>query len=186
MEPMLLVLTGAALALGAVLLGSHILGFVAQRPADFAGQGPVLNLRDHLAGPLLCEGVIYGPTGRVVSRFVAEMEAHWHGNVGTMTEEFRYDSGAVQHRQWTLHVEGDDRIRAEAPDVVGTGHGELCGPALRLRYRIRLPDSAGGYVLDTTDWMYVVENGTIINRSQFRKYGFKVAELIATIRKNDR
>jgi hypothetical protein len=30
--------------------------------------------------------------------------------------------------------------------------------------------------------MYLVENGTIINRSQFRKYGIKVAELVATMR----
>jgi hypothetical protein len=52
-----------------------------------------------------------------------------------------------------------------------------------LKYRIKLPkDSSGGHVLDTTDWMYVVENGTIINRSQFRKFGIKVAELVATMR----
>jgi hypothetical protein len=37
-------------------------------------------------------------------------------------------------------------------------------------------------VLDVTDWMYLMENGTIINRSQFRKWGVKVAELIATMR----
>ena len=32
------------------------------------------------------------------------------------------------------------------------------------------------------DWMYLMENGTIINRSQFRKFGVKVAELVATMR----
>jgi len=34
-------------------------------------------------------------------------------------------------------------------------------------------------------WMYVVENGSIMNRSQFRKFGIKVAELVATMRKAD-
>ena len=43
-------------------------------------------------------------------------------------------------------------------------------------------DHAGGWVLDVTDWMYLMENGTIINRSQFRKFGIKVAELVATMR----
>ncbi len=33
-----------------------------------------------------------------------------------------------------------------------------------------------------TDWMYLADNGTIVNRSQFRKFGFKVAELVATMR----
>jgi hypothetical protein len=51
-----------------------------------------------------------------------------------------------------------------------------------LRYRIRLTPEAGGHVLDVTDWMYLLENGTIINRSQFRKFGIKVAELVATMR----
>jgi hypothetical protein len=30
--------------------------------------------------------------------------------------------------------------------------------------------------------MYLLENGVIMNRSQFRKFGFKVAELVATMR----
>lgn len=33
-----------------------------------------------------------------------------------------------------------------------------------------------------TDWMYLADNETIVNRSQFRKFGFKVAELVATMR----
>jgi hypothetical protein len=37
-------------------------------------------------------------------------------------------------------------------------------------------------VLQVTDWMYLMENGTIINRSQFTKFGFTVAELVATMR----
>ena len=56
------------------------------------------------------------------------------------------------------------------------------GPSVQLNYRIKLPESSGGHELDTVDWMYLVENGTIMNRSQFRKYGFKVAELVATMR----
>ena len=45
-----------------------------------------------------------------------------------------------------------------------------------------LPQDAGGHTLDTTDWMYLMSNGSIMNRSQFRKFGIKVAELVATMR----
>jgi hypothetical protein len=48
-----------------------------------------------------------------------------------------------------------------------------------------MAESAGGHVLDVTDWMYLMENGTIMNRSQFRKFGIKVAELVATMRKKE-
>jgi hypothetical protein len=54
-----------------------------------------------------------------------------------------------------------------------------------LNYRLRLTPEAGGHVLKVTDWMYLMENGTIMNRSQFTKFGIKVAELVATMRKKD-
>ena len=56
------------------------------------------------------------------------------------------------------------------------------GYAVLLNYRIKLSEEAGGHVLDTTDWMYLMQNGSIMNRSQFRKFGIKVAELVATMR----
>jgi hypothetical protein len=59
--------------------------------------------------------VIYGPTGRVTSRFVADMEARWDGNRGVMTERFRYDGGAVQDREWTLELGNDGAIKATGP-----------------------------------------------------------------------
>jgi hypothetical protein len=127
--------------------------------------------------------VIYGPLGRVDSRFSATFHAAWEGNRCTMEEHFAYASGREQTRVWTLSLGNDGAIRATAPDVEGTGTGMQSGNAVVLRYRLRLPEDAGGHVLSVTDWMYLLPNGTIINRSQFRKFGFKVAELVATIRR---
>lgn len=166
---------------GATLLRARYASFWAQSAADYAG-GPQFDIRERLNGPIECEGVIYGPTGRVTSRFVANFNASWNGNVGTMTEHFKYDSGNTQDRVWTLTLGNDGRIKADAPDLVGTGAGQQHGSAVNLNYKIKLTDEAGGHVLDTNDWMYLMENGTIMNRSQFKKFGFKVAELVATMR----
>jgi len=182
-------LTGALVALAVViavvLLRSRFASFGAQRPEDYADQTPAFDIRCELNGAIICEGVIYGPTGRVSSRFVADFEASWQGNVGTMTEVFTYDSGAVQNRRWTLTLGNDGTIRADAPDVIGVGTGRQAGSAVILQYRIKLAESAGGHVLDTTDWMYLTPNGSIMNRSQFRKFGIPVAELVATMRRKD-
>ena len=174
---------GVATVLVVLALKSRFVGFRTQSPREFAGKGPQFDPRQHLNGPILCEGVIYGPTGRVTSRFVAEMMGEWDGNVGTLRETFRYDSGAVQDRCWTLSIGNDGRIKAEAPDVVGAGSGVVEGPAVEMKYKIKLDASAGGHVLTVTDWMYLMENGTIMNRSQFTKFGITVAELVATMRK---
>lgn len=182
MTAFLSALLGALIVIALVALRSRLASFQAQAPEDYAEKGPAFDLRQHLAGPIQCEGVIFGPTGRVTSRFVADMEGTWDGTTGTLAEVFRYDSGTVQHRAWTLALGADGRIVATAPDVVGQGTGRVAGPSVLLRYRIRLTPEAGGHVLDVTDWMYLMENGTIINRSQFRKFGIKVAELVATMR----
>ncbi len=180
-----------AFVLGAIAVGivswlrSNYLSFPAQAPTEYDGAAPAFDIREVLNGPLTCEGVIFGPTGRVTSRFVADFHAEWEGDAGRMTEHFRYDSGETQDREWRLTIEPSGNIRAEADDLVGVGRGRQAGPGVCLKYSIRLPEGAGGHVLDAIDWMYLVENGTIINRSQFRKFGIKVAELVATIRRVD-
>lgn len=182
MEYALYVLVGFALATLAWFVWFRLWSFHAQAPEDYAGQGPEFDIRTHLSGPIQCEGVIYGPTGRVASRFVADMDAKWDGETCILTEAFRYDNGSTQDRCWTLTLDNKGRIAATAPDLIGEGSGSQRGPGVRLQYRIQLPKASGGHVLDVTDWMYLIENGSIINRSQFRKFGIQVAELVATMR----
>ena len=185
MELALFFLLGLATSFLGFALIRRFWSFSAQTPEDYQETGPKFDIREHLNGPLLCEGVIYGPTGRVASRFVADMNTTWTGDTGVMTEDFRYDNGSTQHREWTLKVDETGRITATAPDIIATGHGQQTGSGVRMSYRIRLPKASGGHVLDAIDWMYLVENGTIINRSEFRKFGIRVAELVATMRPLD-
>ncbi|UOA25636.1 DUF3833 family protein [Pseudosulfitobacter sp. DSM 107133] len=161
-------------------------GFTAQRPGDYAGaDGPVFDLRRHLDGPLVCEGVIYGPFGRVTSRFHARINCTWDGDTGMMDELFTYSDGSTQARAWALRCHDGGGVSATADDVVGAAHGITSGPTFQMRYRIRLAEDLGGHVLRAVDWMYLTPSGTITNRSQFYKLGICVAELVATIRPAD-
>ncbi|SEO19268.1 Protein of unknown function [Salinihabitans flavidus] len=179
MKPVLILLVLLALA---YVVKRQTLGFAAQHPRDYAGTTPVFDLRTHLNGPILSEGMIYGPTGRVASRFTAKMHGSWNGATGTLTEDFTYSTGTTQAREWTLTPGEEGRFTATAPDVIGTGTGQVSGATIRMHYRIRLPAESGGHVLSVTDWLYLTENGVIMNRSQMRKFGIKVAELVATLR----
>ncbi len=176
---------GAAIVAAVVAIRVYLLSFRAQRIDDYVGLAPEFDLRRQLNGPLICEGVIFGPGGRVSSRFTARMVGDWSGNSGVLRQDFLYDNGETQERAWHLELGPDGSIDARADDVPGTAKGGQGGPAVHLKYPIRLPKEAGGHVLGATDWMYLVEDGSIINRSQFRKFGFKVAELIATIRREE-
>jgi hypothetical protein len=177
------ILTGVALTLLAFWITRLWIGFTAQRPEHYTDAGVAFDPRRDLDGPMDCEGVIYGPLGRVVSRFTGDFNVTWEGNAGVMTEYFHYASGEEQYREWQLTVGNDGSIRARASDLIGEGYGHKSGPTMCLRYKIRLEEDSGGHVLDVMDWMYLAPNGAVVNRSQFRKFGIKVAELVAVMRK---
>ena len=182
MDELMYMVLGALFAASLIWARTRYAGFLAQVPEDYTKSGTVFDIRTHLNGPIICEGVLYGPTGRVSSRFVGEFDCVWDGDLGTMNEVFYYDDGSEQTRTWKLALDSNGLIRATAGDVVGEGVGQQSGDTVQLKYRFKLPESVGGHVLDTVDWMYLAPNGTIVNRSQFRKYGLKVAELVATMR----
>ncbi len=182
METFALILLGAFIVLAILFAQRSYMSFLAQKPEDYGNSGEFFDIRQRLNGPSVCEGVIYGPTGRVSSRFVGYFDASWDGNVGVMKEHFIYDGETTQDRAWHLTVLPDGQIEARADDVVGVGSGRQIGSAVLLKYRIKLPEASGGHELDAVDWMYLAPNGTIVNRSQFRKFGIQVAELVATIR----
>ncbi len=179
-----LALIGFGLLLAAAIRFTYaqFASFRAQSPRDYADEEPAFDIRKALNGPMAAEGVIFGPLGRVTSRFTARITGEWNGGSGTLREEFTFASGKTQVRQWSLRVGNDGKIVASAPDVVGDGSGEQSGSSVVLRYRLKLDEDAGGHELDVVDWMYLMENGSIVNKSEMRKFGLKVAELVATFR----
>lgn len=185
MEPMGFFGLGLFLAALAVWMRRRLGSFAGQRSAHYADSFPELDIRRHFDRDMVCEGVIFGPLGRMTSSFRADFLPRWEGDVLTLTEHFEYNEGDQQTREWTLRKGENGHFTGTAPDVIGECKGRQQGSSLQLNYAIRLPEEHGGHVLQALDWMYLTPNGTIVNRSQFRKYGFKVAELVATIRPKD-
>ena len=179
------VFIGAALVLAVWLARRLVMSFSAQKPSDYADDYTVFDMKKHLNGAMVCEGVIFGPSGRVTSSFVADFIVTWDGDTAQINEHFVYDDNTTQDRVWTITLGETGHFTATAPDVKGTAKGRNVGATVQSKYTIRLPDDVGGHLLNTVDWMYLTGDGTIINRSQFRKFGVKVAELVATIRRKD-
>lgn len=169
-----------------LLLGLYaqrfFIGFGAQRSADYADTAPAFDMKIHLGGEMISEGVLFGPSGKVATRFVATMSGKWVGDTAVLAEEFRYSSGGSLSRAWNITLGQGGVFTATASDIIGLAEGQVSGSTVRMTYRLRLAEDAGGHVLDVVDWLYLVEDGTILNKSEMRKFGVKVAELIATIR----
>lgn len=168
--------------LAAAFAKNMFFSFRAQTPADYTGTGPAFLLKTHLAGEILSEGLIYGPNGKVTNSFVAKMVGEWDGDKGTLSEEFTYSNGKQQSRKWFLTLGEGNTFTATAEDIVGKARGVVSGSTVKMEYKIVLPEEAGSHTLNAIDWLYLTENGVIMNKSEMRKFGLKVAELVATMR----
>ncbi|KPA19886.1 hypothetical protein shim_38450 [Shimia sp. SK013] len=159
--------------------------FRAQTPKNYAETKPAFSLKQHLSGEILSEGIIFGPNGKMTNSFVAKMYGTWEGDTGRLSEDFTYSNGTKQARKWYLKLGENGAFTATADDIVGEASGQVSGSTVKMQYKIVLPEQAGGQTLDVTDWLYLTENGTIMNKSELRKFGLKVAELNATMRSVD-
>lgn len=112
------------------------------------------------------------------------MTADWQGNVGTFTENFSFNDGTKQVRQWTLTRLDDHHYRGKANDSVGPGEGEVWGNSMHWNYTIRTDTDSGTYDLNYDYWMHLIDDKTLINRATLSKFGVTLGDIAVTFHKS--
>jgi len=148
---------------------------------DYADNKPELVLEEFFQGHLTAHGVLKNRGGTVTRYFNATIDASWEDGVGTLVERFEFDDGEIEYRTWVLEPDGDGRYRGTAGDVVGVGDARVAGNALRLDYRLEIDYRGRELELNVEDWMWLVDENTILNESTLRKWGFRVGTIQLTI-----
>nr|WP_038010945.1 DUF3833 domain-containing protein [Thauera sp. 63] len=143
----------------------------------YRSETPVLDLREYFNGTLEAHGIFQDRSGEVVKRFTVIIDATWQGEVGTLDERFTYSDGNTQRRVWTITRTGEGRYVGRADDVVGEARGESAGNALRWRYVLALPVDGKVYNVDFDDWMFLMDDRVMLNRSVMSKWGFRLGEV---------
>lgn len=149
---------------------------------NYVAERPVLDLAQYFNGTVDGWGIFQDRSGKVVKRFTARIDAKWEGNKGTLDEHFDYADGEKGNRIWTLVKEGD-RYTGTASDVVGIALGVAQGNALHWRYVLALPVDGRTWNMDMDDWMYLIDEKTMLNRTTMTKFGFRVGEVTLSFRK---
>jgi hypothetical protein len=80
---------------------------------------------------------------------------------------------------------GEGHWRGTAADVVGEAVGEVAGNALRWRYVLSLPVDDKVYDVHLDDWMYLIDENTLANRSFMSKFGVEVGQVTLFFRKRN-
>ncbi|MDF2182832.1 DUF3833 domain-containing protein [Neptuniibacter sp. CAU 1671] len=149
---------------------------------EYNGTEPALVLSEFFSGHLEAHGIVQDGSGKVVRRFKADLLGHWQGDQGVLDEQFLFADGEEQARCWQLDRKGN-QYTGRAGDVVGTAQGQVAGNALHWNYQLEVPVEGKVWVLTLDDWMYLLDQEYLINRTGMYKFGFKVGEITLFIRK---
>jgi Protein of unknown function (DUF3833) len=144
---------------------------------------PKADIKAYFNGPVKAWGIVQDWQGRVVRRFDIDMVGEWNGDTGTLTEHFRYYDGEKQKRVWTIKKLADGSYEGTASDILDKATGETQGSAARWNYVMDLPVGNTTYRLRFDDWMWVMNDGVLINRSYLKKFGVTVSELTIFMQK---
>ncbi len=146
---------------------------------------PPLDLQAYFSGSIKAWGLVQDRKGHVTRRFDVSMVGTWEGDTGTLVEEFKYYDGETQQRTWTIKRIADKRYEGTAGDILGKADGNIEGSAMRWAYQMDLPVGDKTYKIAFDDWMFLMNDGILINRSYLKKFGITVAELTLFMQKQD-
>src|SRR5690606_36008077 len=100
-----------------------------------------------------------------------------------LDEDFTYSDGTKEQRIWTLEKTADGQWRGRAGDVVGEAKGSLSGNAFQWQYTLALPVGDSVYNVQFDDWMYLIDDTTLINRARMSKWGIELGQVTLFFRK---
>lgn len=176
-----LLTTSAALA--ATVMLPFLGGCAAPNVADYATEKPVLDLREYFNGPVSAHGMFQDRSGKVVKRFTVAMLGTWKGDVGTLEEDFTYSDGTTQRRVWTMQRGPDGQYTGRAGDVVGEATGQARGNAFHWNYTLQQPVDGKVYEVQMDDWMFLVDEKHLLNRTEMRKFGIRLGDVTVSFTK---
>jgi hypothetical protein len=161
-----------------ILLSMSIFSCSKTTTKDYASNTPKLDFRKYLNGQVKAWGVLEDRKGKITRRFTVDMNATWKGNEGILEEHFVFDNGEKSQRTWKIKFDNDNNFTATAGDVVGIAKGTQHGNALQMNYVLDLKiDEKTNYKVNLDDWMYLIDDKTLINKSTIKKFGITFAKL---------
>ncbi len=144
---------------------------------------PKLDLPAYFSGTTDAWGMFQKRSGEVARRFHVEITGTPTADGLTLDERFRYDDGTTERRVWKLVRDGEQHWRGTAGDVKGEATGEVAGNALRWQYTLLLPVDGRTWEMQLDDWMFLMDDCTMLNRASMRKFGVEVGQITLTFRK---
>ena len=144
---------------------------------------PIFELKEFFNGNIKAWGIIQDWKGKVSTSFKVDMVGNWEGDIGKLEEKFVYEDGREDNRTWIIEKKGDNSYIGGAHDIIGKANGNQAGNAINWKYKMDIEVSGKKYRVNFDDWMWLLEDNIVVNRSYIKKFGITVAELTLFMQK---
>ncbi len=153
-------------------------GCAGMQISEFEGKEPRLELERYFEGRSRATGLFEDRFGRLRRQFVVDIEGTWDGELLTLDERFRYADGERDRRVWRITKIDDSTYEGRADDIIGVAKGKVAGNALNWRYSMDLPVGDSTWRVDFDDWMFLQEDGVLLNRARMSKWGITLGTVM--------
>ena len=144
----------------------------------FQGGGPAMDPVRFFTGHVASWGVLENRSGQPTQIVTTDCQGQEDGADGLrMTQRLVVGSDAPVVREWRMRRVAPGRYEATANDMGGTATGEASGRAFHWQWTLQL--QPGNALKDVTmdQWWYMLDGGSMLNRTTIRKLGVIVAEV---------
>ena len=147
---------------------------------DYKDKKPILKLEEYFNGKTIARGVFEDRFGNIKKSFKVFIDGSWDGKYLILKEDFIYDDGTKDFREWKLTKDQNNpnHYSGYADGVIGTASGSVSGNAFNWKYGFKLKVGNSTLNVKFDDWMFLQEDGYLINIAKVKKFGITLGRVI--------
>lgn len=147
--------------------------------SEYKNETPEFIPHEFFTGCLYGSGGYFSRWGNLKRKFYLSVRGEVKGKELLLHEDLLYDNGDNSQRLYTIvRTEEEKKYRVTSDAMVGEGSIEASGNALNWNYVLKQEVKGKVWHLKFDDWMFLLEDGSVLNRAQVSKFGFDVGHVI--------
>ncbi len=150
---------------------------------EYKNDKPYFKFEEFFNGKLIAHGVFKDRNNKVTKRFIVHMRAFWKDNNGIIEEDYSYLDGSKSRRVWSFAKLTNGEYHASASDTVGFSNAKVIGSTFFSTYVLKLGENKNYMNVNVENWMYLIDETTIINQSYLSKFNVNLGQFVMSIQK---
>ena len=162
-----------------------LFGCSAMKIEDFANTNPEFKLMEFFEGNVKAWGIVEDRFGNIRRQFKVDMKGTIENDILTLEEDFEYADGEIDKRIWKFSKLDEKTYKGLANDIIGEAIAKEQGNAFNMKYKMDLDLGFGELRVNFNDWMFRIDESTIINKATINKFGLNIATVTLFFRKKN-